>query len=1128
MSGLGFAGRIADRLIDSKLVPLIVVGTLIAGAWGLTVTPREDRPEIEVPTARVVVPFAGAGVERVDELVARPVSAWARQLEQVVEVSAVSSSDAALIEVEFVTGLNDSRAYGLLSEVVASNAHRLPRSAGPVEIRTLGDEILTGLMITLSSAELGGEVLHRIGDELAVELEQIRGVRSVDVIGGKPRQIRVLPDPARLAAYEIGLVELTEAIEAASLRLPTEPVRGQSTKNLRAGSLPADVADVERIQVGAGPTGAVYVGDVAAVIDGPAPPESASLHWERGGIGTVPAVSLALTSVPNANISAVTESALARLDRLAGELLPSNVDVTIAYDAGAMATETVISVLENFGIAAATVIAIILLGLGWRAAVGVSLQLPSSLAIVPVAYMWLGFTLNPVSIAAMILAIGLLADDNVIIMENIRRHFAAAGRSSRDVAVRAVDEVGNPTVLAVFLIIATFLPTAFITGEMGQYTRAIPVGTSLAIGFSLVIALTVTPYVAYRILRPPSSAQTARRDARNDDDDGDADDADDGNQDDAATAGNEEGRRGRESADENEVPSGRLAGIYRGVLDPFFDRPMLRWALYLVLLLLFVASIAMVGLRAVQLTLVPTLDRETFVLELELPPDSALEETLEAASTVGRALREYPEIEGYTLFAGTDGPLLLPPPGPPDLPRASDHRASLYVQLLPEQHRERLSFEISRELAFSRLPGLLERFDASAWIRSIPSGPSSDNDLQAEIIGEDMQQRDRLADTVARLFEEHEAVGAVERFPKPAGPELRLEVDLARASAHGVPPARVAAAVRIALTGREAAHLDVPSERRPLPVVVRLEPALRDRATDLAGLYVKNQAGASVPLPDLVNVSERSWNPNRHRHEQLPTVFVAGRVNRALSQPVSVQRDIVGQLERAQVPMPEIEWTGLPSGDRETTLYWGGEWAMTQQVYRDLSVAGLVVVLLIYVVLAGWFGSYRVPLLIMIPIPLVFIGVIPGHWLAGLDIAGLGVLGVIALAGIVVRNALLLVDFTRLRREQGMALRDALITAGVVRTRPILLTAGTVVLGSGALVFEPALKPLGVTLVGGVLVSTLLTLILTPALYFHMYSEGDGAGEDQNGIPFSSGSPRSGRAPDGISASRRPRSDPNR
>ncbi|HEY7775670.1 MAG TPA: efflux RND transporter permease subunit, partial [Kineobactrum sp.] len=528
--------------------------------------------------------------------------------------------------------------------------------------------------------------------------------------------------------HHIGLLQLAEAIAAASLRLPAEPLRGDRTRRVQVGSLPATVADVEQSQVGAGPAGLVYLRDVAAVVDGPAPVESASLHWQRGSEGEVAAISLALTSVPNANISAVTERALKRLDELAVTLLPSTVQLTIAHDAGAMATETVVSVLENFATATVTVVAIILIGLGWRAAVGVSLQLPSSLAIVPAAYLWLGYTLNPVSIAAMILAIGLLADDNVIIMENIRRHFRRAGNSSRNVAVKAVDEVGNPTIIAVFLIIVTFLPTAFITGEMGQYTRAIPIGTSLAIAFSLVIALTVTPYVAYRILGSSSSAGQETRDT---------------------------------NSDESEIPHSRLADTYRRVLQRFFDSASLRWLLYLVLSALLVASIAMVGLRAVQLTLVPILDRDVFVVELELPP-----------------------------------------PGPPDIPVASSHRASLYVQLPPAEKRERMSFEISRDLAFEQLPALLEPFGGRAWVRSIPSGPSSDNDIQAEIVGEDIQQRDGLAEVITQLFEQHKAIGAIEHFPKPTGPELRLDVNLNRAAVHGVAPARIVAAVQLALTGR--------------------------------------------------------------------------------------------------------------------------------------------------------------------------------------------------------------------------------------------------------------------------------------------------------------------------------------
>jgi len=1075
MSSPGFAGRIADRLIDSKLVPLIVAGTLIAGIWGLVVTPREDRPEIEVPTARIVVPFPGAGVERVDELVARPVGTWVGQLEQVTEVRSVASADAAMLEIEFSTGTDDVQAWSLLRELLDSNRAELPRDAGPAEIRTIGDELLTILMLTLSSAERDGAELRRIGDEMAIALEAVEGVRSAQVFGGQPRQIQVRPRPDLMAARGIGLLKLAEAIEAASLRLPAEVLRGEQDRQVRIGKAPATRAEIAQIQVGAGPAGVVYLGDVAEILDAAAPLESASLHWQRGANREVTAVALGLTSVPNSNVISVTRNAISRLEQLTETMLPSDVRVSIGHDSGKMAHDTVVSVLENFAIATVTVIAIIFAGLGWRAAAGVTIQLPSSLAIVPLAYLALGFTLNPVSIAAMILAIGLLADDNVIIMENIRRHFREAGERSREVAVAAVDEVGNPTMLAVFLIIATFMPTAFITGEMGQYTRAIPVGTSLAIAFSLVIALTVTPWVAFRVLRAPKdNAQDKSDNGRTEKDES----------------------AGGPMSDERSIPGSPLARGYRIVLRPFFDMPWLRWLLYAVLVVLLVASVAMVFARAVQLTLVPFLDRDVFVVELELPPGSALEQTLNAASTIGRELRQHPDIEAYTVFAGTDGPLLVPPSGPPNLDIGKSHRARIYVQLPPREQRRYSSVEISRDLAFSRLPDLLQPFRARAWVRNIPSGPSSENDIQAEITGEDAAARERLADAVARLLDDHPATGAVERFPKPVGPELKLEVDLIRASARGVLPARVAAAVRIALAGRTVAELDVPEERRPLPIVVRLDPARRQRPEDLSGVYIENEAGEPVPLFDLVQPSANRWDANRYRRDQVPIVYVAARVNRSLSQPVSVQRDLVAELERQIPDPPEVRWFGEADSDRHLTLFWGGEWELTQRVYRDLAVAGIVVVLLIYIVLAGWFGSYVLPLLIMAPIPLVVIGVIPGHWLMGLDIAGLGVLGVIALAGIVVRNALLLVDFTERRVHHGMEIRDALVSAGAVRTRPIVLTAGTVLFGSGALVFEPALMPLGITLATGVLVATLLTLILIPVLYFHAFNERDAdAGE---------------------------------
>jgi len=1061
----GLAGHLAKRLIDSPLVPLIVLAALVMGAYGLTMTPREDRPDIEVPTALITIPFPGAGVERVDELVARPVGSWASQLERVVEVKTVAAADAALIEVEFSTGISDAQAYGELKELMESNRSRLPPGVGAESIRTVGDELFTGLMLTLSSADWGGYELRRLAAELAARLEAVNGVRAVIVHGGQPRELQVLPRPRDLAAYDVGLLQMYEAIEAASLRLPTEPLRGDLARQVRVGAWPTSVADIERIQVGTGPAGVIYLADVADVIDGPSPDDSYSLHWQRGAATEVAAVSLAVTSIPHRNISAVTARTLERLETLKPQMIPTHVEVSIAYDAGRAATETVMSVLENFFIATVVVVIIILVGLGWREAVGVSLLLPAILSIVPFAYLWIGFSLNPVSIAAMILAIGLVADDTVIIMENIGRHFREAGERSRDLVIRAVDEVGNPTILAVFLIVATLLPTAFISGEMGQYTRAIPIGASLAILFSLVIALTVTPFVAYRLLRPPKGEDD--RDPR----------------DEGQNEGSENDPAARQG--EERMPSGRLADAYRLLLQPFFQHAWLRWIFYAVLAVLLVASIAMVAFRAVQLTLVPFLDREVFVIEMELPSGSPLETTLQASAAVGRALREYPEIEAYTVFAGTDGPLLMPRPGPPDLPTASSHRASMYVQLPPKEQRTRLSYELGREL-MDRLPALLAPFEGQAWTRHIPSGPSNDNDVQAEIYGADRVRQQDLADTIARLLAEHEAAVGIERFPKSPAPELRLTVDQTRATAQGVLPARAAAAVQMALTGRTASDLDLPHERQPIPVVVRLPETDRQWIEDLAGLYIHNEAGQPVPLRDVLDFTEGETRTHRHRKNQLPVVYVAAQINRDRSQPVSVQRDIGGTLRDQDIEPPDIRWFSPPESELETTLFWGGEWQMTQEVYRDLALAGVGVLLVIYTLLSAWFGSYLIPLLIMMPIPLVFIGVIPAHWAMGLDIAGLGVLGVIALAGIVVRNAVLLVDFTQQRIERGMEMQDALISAGALRTRPILLTAGTVAFGSGALIFEPALKPLGLTLVSGVVVATVLTLILIPSLYFHV------------------------------------------
>lgn len=1061
MSELGVAGRIAEKLIDSPLVPLVIVGALILGAYGLLITPREDRPNIEIPTAIVTVAWPGGGAARVDELVARPVAAWARQLADVAEVASAASTDAAVVEVEFAAGISDTEAYSRITELLAGHARELPEGVDAPTVRTFGTERLVVFMATLTGGPgTDAYALRRLAEEVAVRLQDVAGVRDVVLHGGATRAIQVYPQPARLAGHGITLPGLVGVLRAAGLKLPAGALYGETVWRVEASGELADAEDLRRLPVGAGPAGIVYLADVADVDDGPLVTEDAVIHWRRGAGAQAGAVTLAVTAVPRQNVSRVTERVLAALDGLEGTLIPEAVDIAVGYDAGREATERVYNVLNQLVMGTAIVIGIVWLGLGWRAAVIIALMMPTSLAIVPYAYYQIGYTLNPVSIAAMILAIGILADDAVIVLENASRLFRVHGKRTRELMIRAVNEVGNPTILADLLIVVTLMPIAYISGEMGQYVRAIPIGASVAVLFSLFIALTITPYYGFRLLRPRGDG--ARQNER----------ANDGNPEDAA-------------------PDTAYARAYRRLLEPFLARAWARWALYAGMLVLLAGAMSLVTSGHVQVALTPMLDREVFVVDTELPPGTPLERTLEAAGAVGELLDDLPEVAAYTVYAGTDGPMLIPPSGTPPVNPPQPHEAAIYVQLGPEQQRDRLSFEVSRALE-SRLAEALAPWDGRAYIRNIPYGPSNERPVSAEIYAPDPAARLAIARDVARILSDHPAVTAVERRPEPAMPLITVSVDRDRAATRGVKPGEVARAVRIALAGATATTLRVPEARRPVPVVVRLAPGDRRVPEDLAGLYVNDVDGSPVPLLDVVHIARGEAALVRHRRNLLPLVMVAADLERDIGQPLTVQRALSPAL--SELPgLDAVRWFSAPGTESATAVYWGGEWEMTVDVYRDMGIAWLVVMVLIYVLLAGWFGSYAVPLLIMLPIPLVFIGVIPAHWLWGIDIAGMGVLGVIALAGIVTRNAILLVDFTRARQDQGMELKEALVRAGALRTRPIVLTAATVMFGSGVLVFEPSLEPLGLTLASGVLVSTLLTLLLIPVLYFHWYGNRDGS-----------------------------------
>jgi len=1059
---LGLAGKIANRLLDSPVVPLFVIACLLLGGYALLITPREDRPDIDAPSAVVLLPWPGAGAERIDEQLARRTAGWVRGIASVSEVRSSSSNHAALLSIEFEAGAGKAEAFSELSELFAAHANDLPESAGPPKIETYGEARLVVLLATIASKTIGPAGLDDIAAELSADLLTIPGVRDVGRFGGNRAAIEILPRPTELAARKIPLDQLARAVAGANRRVPAGRLEGTPVTDLQAGMAFTSTDQLGRIPVGDDSGGPVYLAQVADIRLGRVERNQAVLHWQEGQSAPFPAVTLAVTTLEGMNVSDITRRVQARLAEFADKSLPAGVRLDITRDAGTDATERVYNVLFQLLSGTLVVVGIIWLGLGWRAAIIIAIMMPASLSIVPYLYHRLDFTLNPVSIAAMILAIGILSDDAVVMLENVARHFQRAGEKTRELTVKAVNEVGNPTILADLLVVATLLPTAYITGEMGQYVRAVPIGASAAVLFSLLIALTITPYFGFRLLQVDSGITRSDHN------------------------GAKDASRGSERAG---TP---FAGIYRHILAPFLAAAWVRWLFYLGLVILLAASFSLVAFRTVQIGLTPLLDRNLFAVNVELPPTSTLTDSLTVASEINRRLGAVPEVRAVTVYSGLRTPLIYPPETLSSPERKAPRDLTLHVVLAPEEQRDRQSYEVGREIAHN-LGGWLKPYDGKGHISRIPSGPSSDRAITAEVYGPDPEARREVAQRVEQWLSEQKGVVSTDQSPSRPLPTLNLEVDPERAAMFGVIPAEVTRNLYLALEGEILADWRGKSHsREPIPIILRLAEPDRETEHAIKSLYVMSANGQPVPIESVVDFNRTDGQPALFRRGLLPVNTVFADLDRSLSQPLTVQLESLGGIGKN-----EVRWLAPPDKAATPQVYWSGEWEMTRDVYRDLGLAGLVVMIIIYVLLAGWFSSYRLPFLIMLPIPLIFIGVIPAHWAWGINIAGTGVLGVIALCGIVTRNAILLVDFIKTRLKEGMDLKEAIVQAGAQRTRPIILTAATVMFGSGVLIFEPSLEPLGLTLASGVLVSTLLTLVLIPVLYFHAFS--GGAGHIDNG-----------------------------
>jgi multidrug efflux pump subunit AcrB len=1052
---IGLAGRVARAFIDSKLTPLFIASALGLGALALLSTPREEEPQIRVPMVDVMVAWPGAEPAEVETRVVEPIERAMWGLSQVEHVYATARQGSALVTVRFRVGESNEESLVKVYERLSSLGGGLPQDARPpaVELHSIDD--VPFLTLTLWGQGWTSDSLRPVAAELAQELSEVPETSKAYLIGGQPRAVRVEPDPERMAAAGISWARLTGTLQSASaIQNAGTSVRGNREIRVEAGPLFKSAREVEEVVLDVQAGRPVYVSTVARVVDGPGEVRDAVFYStgpggaERGAApgAEFPAVTIALAKRPGANATHLAETALAKLERLRPRLLPADVHVDVTRNYGQTAEDKSSELVDHLLIATLSVVALISLAMGWRSGLVVLIAVPVTLALTLAIYALAGYTLNRVTLFALIFSIGILVDDAIVVVENIERHHRERpGESLRLTAVLAVDEVGNPTILATFTVIAAILPMAFVRGLMGPYMRPIPTGASAAMLFSLAVAFIVSPWAAYRIFRHHAEPGSGEQEAQ-----------------------------------------GFTTRLYRRAMGALVGRPRVRWTFFAGVVGILLASLSLVAFGLVKVKMLPFDNKSELQVMIDQDAGTPLEVTLETARAMNRYLVTVPEVANVQLYAGAAAPFNFNGLVRHYFLRRSPSMADLQVNFVSKEERDVQSHDLAKRLR----PALVEiarRRGARVKVVEIPPGPPVLDTLVAEVYGPSVKERESLARTVRGLFETTSGVVDVDDSLDAARPRVRVELDREKAGLKGISPSVALEAIAGPGAGRDVARLDAPASRELVPVTVRLSAADRADLARRLALRVDAAGGAHVALAELTRVG-RVPEPQPVLHKDLkPVVYVFGDLAgerespvyalSALNQKIDALRLTDGApVERYAVEAPE-------TSDRPA-LKWDGEWQITYEVFRDLGIAFAVVLILIAILVIGWFQSFSVPLAILLPIPLSLVGIIPGHWIMGAFFTATSMIGFIAGAGIIVRNSIILVDFIELKLRQGMPLEEAVVEAGAVRFRPMLLTAAAVVVGSLVILFDPIFQGLALSLMAGEVAATFLSRMAVPVAYY--------------------------------------------
>ncbi|MFO1510143.1 MAG: efflux RND transporter permease subunit [Steroidobacteraceae bacterium] len=1057
---LGLAGRIARAFLTTEITPLLALTGLLLGLFAVFVTPREEEPQINVTFANVMIPYPGASAREVESLVTTPAERIAAEIAGVEHIYSASTPGMSMLTVRFEVGTPRTEAIVRLYNAFYSNQDWLPQGTGIgmplIKPKGIDDVPIVAATLWSEDPAITALDLQRIAHAMETELQRVPGARDIETLGGPDRVVRVRFDAQRLAGYGLSLDDLRRALGAANASVDAGSFVDRNREvEVQAGTFLMTPEEVADLVVGVREGSPVFLRDVAQVSAGADDPERyVSTGTAAGGIH--PAVTIAVSKKPGANAVEVARDVIARFGEMRGVVFPDVVQATITRNYGATAEDKAKTLIAKLLFATLSVVALMWLALGRRQAIVVGAAVVVTLAATLFASWAWGFTLNRVSLFALIFSIGILVDDAIVVVENIHRHMQIGGLSLTEAIPVAVDEVGGPTILATFTVIAALLPMAFVTGLMGPYMRPIPINASMGMLISLAVAFVFTPWMYRRLFLRDDHAPTAKQEG----------------------AG--------------------LQRFFTRVMTPFLRQDAgrrNRWKLLGVLLGLIAASFALVGLRAVIMKMLPFDNKSEFQVLVDMPEGTPLEETQRVLLALADHVRTVPEVTDYQIYAGTAAPINFNGLVRQYYLRRAPWQGDIQVNLLPKEERDRKSHEIARSVR-PPLAAIGQRLGANVKIVEVPPGPPVLAPLVAEIYGLDYTRQLEVAQQVRGVFEGAHDVVDVDDSVEALQEKLIVVVDRARAARLGVSQQTVAAAVAAALRGEDMSYLHDEQAGYPVPIRIELPPGDKATIADLSMLRVRAENGALVPLSEVAEVRASTREQTIQHKDLLPVVYVTGDDAGATDSPMYGLRAIAAKLRDTKIDGAPIRqyYTAQPQNPVEWSLKWDGEWQVTYETFRDMGIAYAAGLVLIYLLVVAQFRSYGVPLVIMAPIPLTIIGILPGHALLGQQFTAPSMIGMIALAGIIVRNSILLVDFIQQEVRAGKPLQEATIAAAAVRARPIALTALAAMLGGFFILDDPIFGGLAVSLIFGLLVSTVLTLLVIPVVYYHYYWREAGTG----------------------------------